>query len=267
MTAKSDKIAKDPMQSLEFQLVARSHEFKSALPDHIPADRFIRAVKTAVLLNTELLAADRQSLGVACMKCAADGLLPDNRDAAFVVMGGKVVYLPMIGGLLKRFRNSGQFKAITAGIVRDGEEFNYWIDEHGEHMKHVPGDGTGKAIKAYAMAETKDGGVMIKVMSESEINKRRSASRAKNSPLWTEWTDEAWQKTVLRNLAKRLPTSSDLDDLIRRDDDLEADKKDNPHPNVKPLTAIADRLDAFGGEQAQPGAEMSDELELKTGAE
>jgi recombination protein RecT len=118
------------------------------------------------------------------------------------------------------------------------------------------------------MAETKDGGVMIRVMTKDEINKRKNVSRAKNSPLWTEWVEEAWMKTVLRNLAKRLPMSSDLDDLIRADDDLYEFNKPNPSPSdVKPITNIPDALDAFGGDEkkeAQPGAEISDELQNET---
>jgi recombinational DNA repair protein RecT len=37
-----------------------------------------------------------------------------------------------------------------------------------------------------------------------------------------DWWDEAAMKTMLRNLSKRLPSSSDLDELIHRDDDEEA---------------------------------------------
>jgi hypothetical protein len=58
--------------------------------------------------------------------------------------------------------------------------------------------------------------------------------------------------------------SSDLDDLIRADDDLyEFNKPNNPPAEVKPITNMVDALDAFGGdeEKAQPGAEITDELE------
>src|SRR4029079_8829555 len=111
--------------------------------------------------------------------------------------------MPMIGGLLTRFRNSGQFKAVTANVVREGEPFKYWIDENGEHLMHEPGDGTGQTVKAYAMAATKDGGTMVKVMTRDEIEKRRNVSRSKDGPMWRDWYDEAAMKTVLRNLHKR----------------------------------------------------------------
>jgi hypothetical protein len=59
--------------------------------------------------------------------------------------------------------------------------------------------------------------------------------------------------------------SSDLDDLIRADDDLyEFNKPNPPQSDVKPITNMVDALDAFGGDEAkeaQPGAEISDEME------
>lgn len=260
MTTKTDK-QKHPMVTLHDHLYARLDVLKKALPSTIPPERFVNVVMTAVRLNADLLACNRESLWIACLRAANDGLLPDGREGAIVPFKDKAQWLPMVGGLLKRFRNSGQFKSISVGIVREGEEFAYWLDEHGEHMRHVPGDGAGTPIKAYAMAETKDGGVMIRVMSEAEINKRRNVSRSKSSPLWSDWVDEAWMKTVLRNLAKRLPMSSDLDDLMRADDDAEFNNPEPAPENVKRITNVAEALDAFGGEESrvEPGAESADE--------
>lgn len=265
MTAIAEKAkAKHPLISLREHFETRTGELKNALPVHIPPERFIRVVLTAVQLNPDLLAADRQSLWNAALKAASDGLLPDGREGAIVPFKDKAQWMPMVGGLLKRFRNSGQFKSVSVDIVREGEEFSYWKDEHGEHMRHVPGDGSGKPIKAYALATTIDGGVMIRVMTEAQINKRRNASRAKNSPLWNEWTEEAWMKTVLRNLAKHLPTSSDLDDLIRRDDELyEFKSAAVPTQPTQEIKNVAAALDAFGAEpKPQEGTEITDELDL-----
>jgi recombination protein RecT len=238
-----------PMIVLREHFEARAGELKNALPAHILPERFIRVALTAVQLNTDLLSCNRQSLWNACLKAASDGLLPDGREGAIVPFKDTAQWMPMVGGLLKRFRNSGQFKSISVGIVREGEDFAYWIDEHGEHMRHVPGDGSGKPVKCWAMAETKDGGVMIRVMNEAEINKRRNASRAKNSPLWSEWVEEAWQKTVLRNLAKRLPMSSDLDDLIRSDDDqydFKPTAAETLAQTSAPITNVVEALERFG---------------------
>jgi recombination protein RecT len=222
---------KNPLVQLKTFLDQRQGELQSALPKHIPPERFTRVVLTAIQTNPELLACSRQSLWNACMRAAADGLLPDSRDGVIVAYKDVATWMPMIGGLLKRFRNSGQFKSVATNVVRQGEQFEYWIDEHGEHLKHVPADGEGEIIKAYAVAQTLDGGCMIRVMPVADIDKRRKASRAANSPMWQAWYEEAAQKTVLRNLCKRLPMSSDLDDLVRRDDALyDFDGKEKREP-------------------------------------
>jgi recombination protein RecT len=256
---------KNPIAIFNTFMEERSPSLRKVLPKHIPPDRFIRVVLTAVQGNASLLACNRQSLWNACMKAAQDGLLPDGRDGAIVPFKDDAQWMPMIGGLLKRFRNSGQFKTIAANVVREGEEFSYWIDETGEHMRHVPGDGTGKPIKAYAIATTQADGTMIKVMTAKEIEQRRNSSRAKNSPLWSDWTDEAWMKTVLRNLAKRLPSSSDLDDLIRRDDELYGFNDATPSNTVR-ITDVNSALDSFSGSDPQrnPAAPSEPERDSNT---
>jgi recombination protein RecT len=218
--------ASHPVVRLRAQLEERAPELKLALPAHIKVEHFVRQVLTACAMNTELYTVDRPSLWLACMKAAHDGLLPDGRDGVILPYRdnnpksrtrGQMIaqWQPMVGGLLKRFRNSGQFLSVTVGIVRENDAFEYWIDENGEHLRHTPGD-VGKPIKAYAMAKTKDGGTMIRVMSKEEIDRRRAVSRAKDGPMWREWWDEAAMKTVLRNLCKHLPMSSDLDEMIQR---------------------------------------------------
>ena len=75
-------------------------------------------------------------------------------------------------------------------------------------------------IAAYAVARTRDEGVYTEVMSRADIDKVRGISKAKDSGPWVQWFDEMARKTVIRRLAKRLPMSTDIDGLIRRDDEL-----------------------------------------------
>jgi recombination protein RecT len=218
---------KHPLLVIRALLEQNREQIHRALPRHISVDRFNREVETLVNINGEIAAVDRKSLIVACLQAAHDGLLPDRREGIILPYrekSGRYIaqWQPMVDGLLKRFRNSGQFRSISSGVVREGEEFSYWIDEHGDHIRHVPGDEIGKILKAYAIAHTKDGGVLVRVMSVAEINKRRAVSKAKDGPMWKDWYPEAAQKTVLRALAKRLPSSSDLYELLHRDDDENA---------------------------------------------
>lgn len=209
-----------PAPTFNEQLDKMKGQVGAALPPHIPVERFMRVVLTAVRGNADLLNADRQSLFEACMKAAQDGLLPDSREGALVIFGKKVQWMPMIGGILKKVRNSGELVSIAAHVVYENDHFEYVLGDE-ERIEHRPAmSDRGKPVLVYAIAKTKDGGIYREVMTVDEVEKVRSVSRAKNSGPWSNWWGEMAKKTVFRRLSKRLPMSSDLDDLIRREDEL-----------------------------------------------
>lgn len=221
----SDEIEKPakrvtPFQEFRSALTALESQFKLALPSHIPADKFIRIVQTAVQTNPKLLEADRTSLYAACMKAAADGLFPDGREAALTPFKTTVVYIPMMAGILKKVRNSGELASLTANVVHEKDGFKYWIDEKGDHINHSPtlNDDRGDIVRVYAVAITKDGANYIEVMSRAEVEQVRNCSRAKDSGPWRDWYGEMAKKTAIRRLSKRLPMSTDLESVIKADD-------------------------------------------------
>jgi recombination protein RecT len=200
-----------------------SPEFQKALPPHVSVDKFIRTLVTAVQNNESLLRADRKSLYSAAMKAAADGLLPDGKEAALVQFKDSVSYMPMTAGILKKVRNSGELSSITAQIVHKNDRFKYWVDADGEHLEHEPNffSDRGPAIGVYALAKTKDGAVYIEVLTEQQVSAIRSVSRSKDSGPWAgPFADEMKKKSAIRRLSKRLPMSSDLSMTIERDDEL-----------------------------------------------
>ncbi len=111
------------------QLEQRAGELKMVLPSHITPEKFQRTMLTAVQADPDLLSADRQSLILACMRAAQDGLLPDKREAAVVVFNENkkvdgnwirrkiATYLPMVYGLRKKILQSGEVTALEVGIV------------------------------------------------------------------------------------------------------------------------------------------------------
>lgn len=215
-----------PYENFRGEFGKMESAFKAALPPHITAEKFMRIVLTAIQRNPKILEADRKSIFQSSMLAAQDGLLPDGREAAMVVYhtkGGKVCnYLPMVSGLLKKIRNSGELKSLSPHCVYQNETFSYWVDEKGEHLKHEPKFAErGEFMCVYAIAETKEGGIFIEVMSKEDIKKVKSVSRAQgeDSP-WNSWFEEMSKKTVIRRLAKRLPMSTDVETLFHRDDEL-----------------------------------------------
>lgn len=216
-----------PVEDLKHAIEDMRPQFQKALPAHIPAEKFVRVVQTAIATNPDIAKASKQSVFAATMKCAQDGLLPDGREAAFVIYFNKgaptVQYMPMIGGILKKIRNSGELASITAELVYDRDDFKFWVDDNGQHIHHAPNmwEDRGELMGAYALAKTKDGALYIEIMSRKQIEDVKNASRAKTSGPWAgAFETEMWRKTVIRRLAKRLPMSTDLDEFIRQDDDL-----------------------------------------------
>lgn len=225
------------------QLEQRAGELKMVLPSHITPEKFQRTILTAVQGDPDLLGADRQSLILACMRAAQDGLLPDKREAAIVVFNENkkvdgnwvqrkvATYLPMVYGLRKKILQSGEVAALEVGIVYRKEleagDFYYRVGVE-PPLGHKPSfdltmDDTGDEliVAAYSIATMKDGTKSYEVMRRFEIDKVREASMTgatrtkrgearKPSGPWVEWFPEQAKKTVMRRHSKVLPMSGDL---------------------------------------------------------
>ena len=245
------------------QLNKMGGEFRMALPPHISVDKFTRVAMTAIQGNADLLGAERRSLFGACVKAAQDGLLPDGREAALVIFKGKVQYMPMIGGILKRVRNSGEVASIASQLVYRNDSFRYWVDGDGEHLQHEPlmfGE-RGEIVGVYALAKTKDGAVYIEVMTKAQVEKVRKVSRASGNGPWVDWWEEMARKTVLRRLSKRLPMSTDIEETIRREEEQYVETEPvPPRPQIQDFTAAEAHEETpeekDGGNEDAPGAHM-----------
>lgn len=218
------EVAIKPIEDVRRNLNLMESQFSSVLPKQIPPEKFIRVVMTAIQDNPDLLLCDRRSLYSACMKCAQDGLLPDKREAALVQFKDQVVYMPMVGGILKKVRNSGELVSITAHCVFQKDYFKFGTDSTrgGDFLEHSPeifGE-KGDLLGCYALAITNNGGMYIEVLSKEQIEKIRECSRAKKGGPWFDWYEEMAQKSAIRRLSKRLPVSTDLQEFLRADDQL-----------------------------------------------
>jgi recombination protein RecT len=78
----------------------------------------------------------------------------------------------------------------------------------------------GEAIGVYALAKTKDGGLYVEVMDKAQVMAVKAASRAKTGPWTGPFENEMWRKTAIRRLSKRLPMNTDLETVIKRDDEM-----------------------------------------------
>jgi recombination protein RecT len=281
-----------PAQSEQRPLTLRDRlnqmtpEFKKALPGHIPAEKFVRTVQTAVQMNPQIAKAcdtqgGMQSLMAACTKAATDGLILDNREAALVTFRqnvkanrndpdkweDRVQYIPMVAGLMKKARNSGEISSIAAHVVYANDTFHYVLGDE-ERIEHQPTFGDrGAAIAVYAIVKMKDGTVQREVMDKAAV--MAIAKQSKNAGQYNPDTGanfgEWWRKTVIRRISKYLPSSSDRDEFLqaveRIDDGFDYEATNNgptepaPQPAKKRGAGAAALKDITPKQAAQPAQE------------
>lgn len=258
-----------PVQKTQQLIESRKAELAKMLPAQIKIDTFERAVNNALMRNPEIAECDPISVYDSAMRCAQDGLIPDNKEAAIVVynskQGKKAQYQPMIDGVLKRLRQSGLIEMIAAKAVFDGDDFDYWFDEDGEHVKYRPdfgASGDRKFKLVFAYAKLKGGEMVVEVMNKAEIDRIRAASKTGGSSYgpWAQWYDRMAVKSALHRLARRLPSSSETMQLIEvaeRDINARFEKSRDitPVQKEKPQSL----LDALGDDiQTTATADMPD---------
>ena len=216
-------VANDIREGLTRDLASQNIE--TLLPKDINIDTFIRAATVAMVQNESLALCEKSSVVMALTKCATDGLLPDGREAALVPYSvqknGKWVkhaeYIPMVDGVLKRARMSGKIKLITGKAVYSEDEFDYFVDENGEHILHRPVyNNRGDFVLAFAFATLADGTLAVEIVDRVEADKIRSTVKGsdKSGSAWSKWFDRMAIKSALHRLSNRLPNSSEIKHLL-----------------------------------------------------
>lgn len=195
-------------------------QFKAALPAHVSPEKFVRVVMTAIQMTPALLEADRRTLFSAAMRASQMGLLPDGREGAIVTFSGKAQFMPMVAGVMKLVRNSGEISTWSVQAIYANDEFEYELGDN-ERIIHKPKLGDrGKVIGAYSIVLMKDGERSREIMGVDEIEAIRKRSRSGGSGPWVTDFAEMAKKTVVRRHSKRLPMSTDLDEAMREDEEL-----------------------------------------------
>jgi len=192
------------IEVLKSNLTKRADDFKLVLPAHITPEKFQRVIATAAIQNPQLLQCDRQSLLLASMKLAQDGLLPDGREAALVpfktrVKGDDDQYhdkwvvqpMPMAYGLRKKILQTGEVLSLETGVVYLSDlQSGHFIYEIGLEppIRYRPNlllpleeTVDDKIVAAYSIARIKNEGGepfwSVEVMRRAEIDKVRQASQ------------------------------------------------------------------------------------------
>lgn len=259
--------------TLRQQVDQMKPEFAKTLPSHINPDKFTRDLQTVLNLNPDLSQASPKSIFASALKAAADGLSLDGREAALVIRNVNVgtkdakkwekqaTYLPMVQGLMKLARNSGEISSLTAQVVYANDKFTYTMGDD-ERIDHQPAgitDEQGAPVAVYAIAKLKDGTVIREVMRKSAVLSigGQGSNSWQYDPAKGQNYAEWWRKTALRRIAKYIPRSSDevgrLAAAIERiDEDFDYGEVEAPAPRIEAPKRVsaAEKLKA-----AKPKAE------------
>lgn len=240
------------------------------LPSNVSFEAFKNAAVVAVTDNPKILQCETQSVFKAVRRLAAAGLVPDGREAALVPFKTKVgsnyidvcQAMPMVLGLIKVARNSGEVTDVRAHIIYQAEvdqgRFVYVAGDD-EQITHDPilfGE-KGEPVGAYAIAKMKDGSTIREVMDKARIDRaRRSGASQLEFPkgggrpsvsadpkgIWATWWEDMWKKTVIRAMIKRLPMSAEDMRRIADLDEARHEMKDITPEPAKPRQNLAQRL-------------------------
>lgn len=223
-------------------------QVQNLLPAHVSFDRFTHAASVAIANSEDLKVADRQSVINALVSCAKDGLIPDNRESAIVVFSKKAAngtwykvaqYMPMIDGVLKRARQSGEISIIATRVVYENDKFRAWLDDNGEHILYEPTLGErGAMLGALAYAKMKTGEFQFEWMNLDDINKVRSASKNSDKGPWVDWYESMSRKSVMHRLCRRLPNNSEIMEMLERGTEMVWQKE----KDITPVTT-AERVE------------------------
>lgn len=226
--------AKSEKATMQAYINRMRPEIIKALPAHIPAERFIRTLLTAISTTPKLAECYPPSYLAAMMECAQNGLeantalglaylIPfyNNRERRYecnFVLGYK--------GYLDLIYRSGQVLSVQVHPVYENDTFTYELGLHPD-LKHIPArTDRGEITDYYAVINLRDGGYIFEVMSVEDIRshaeKYSKAAGAASSP-WKTNFDSMACKTVLKRAMKYAPVSASVMRQIAADETVKTE--------------------------------------------
>jgi recombination protein RecT len=249
----------------------------------ISADRFLTTAKTAIQTHADrdrLEKADRNSLYLAIKKSAGDGLMPDGREAALVVYGNQVQYQPMVQGLVKLARNSGEIESINAEVVFENDEFDLSYGIDGVSFKHAPRwtEERGQPVLVWATVKLKSGEVIARAYPKKRIDQIATRSKMSNNydPNKGKDWEEFWRKAAIRNILKYAPKSTVLDKAMEAADrefqneetfTIELEAKPTEKKETRAAAAVKGKKEESDTDKTEPEVIDADFTEVDTTAE
>lgn len=225
-----------PPVSLADSIKSMEKQFQLAMPRGAEAAQLVRDALTCLRQTPQLAQCDPQSVLGSLMTCAQLGLRPGVLGHAWLLpfwdnkAGGRKAQL-VIGyqGLVELAHRSGQIQSLIARTVYEKDHFDvsYGLNDDLVHKPCLEAD-KGRPIAYYAVAKFTTGGHAFYVMGQQEMLAYRDnhATAQKDGRVFGPWKDHyegMAQKTVVRQLAKWLPKSTDFSRALDVDNSVRVD--------------------------------------------
>ncbi|WP_275779648.1 recombination protein RecT [Paenarthrobacter sp. Y-19] len=256
--------------SIEGQIRSMEAQFQLAMPKGVEAAQLVRDAITVVRQNPKLSQCEPTSLLGSLMTCAQLGLRPG------IGALGHAYILPFWSGKNRRFeaqfilgyqgmvelaQRSGKISSISARIVYKNDTFDvdYGLEEKLIH-KPVLFGAKGESIGYYAVVKFTTGGHTFIFANKSEIEEHRdkfATAKTKEGKIFGPWVDHfdaMAQKTVLRELFKFMPKSTEIQNAIVADESIRLD-----YSPTADLTQVSERVDTSEPQPDSLAGEVVDE--------
>lgn len=167
--------------------------------------------------NTPVLqACTPASIQNTLFKMVVDGLSPSKKQCSFVVRGNKLTLQRDYPGSIALARRFGNMKDVYAGVIYEGDVFEYKIDTTNgmkkitKHEQSFDDLDDSKIKGGYAVVVFNDGSVNTEIMTLAQVKKSWEQGPTKGtSPAHKNFPGEMVKKTIINRACKLLIASSD----------------------------------------------------------
>lgn len=159
---------------------------------------------------------DPESVGMALMDMAVQGLSPAKNQCYFIVYGNQLQMQRSYFGTIAVLKRLERVEDIDAQVVHEGDEFEIGADGMGRTIvkKFIPKfeNLDNPLVGAFAFIKLADGRIDYTVMTKKQID--TSWAQSRQNDVQRKFSDEMAKRTVINRAAKIFINTSDDSDLL-----------------------------------------------------
>lgn len=198
-----------------------------AVPSMVKPERIVRTALTVMRMNPRLFQCTPASIMGCILQSAQLGLEFGTGLAHMVPYKNTATFIPDYKGLVQLMYRSTMVATVKTDATYEGDQFD---DGMGDKPIHIKGDAyydadESKITGFYAAVKIKNGGWVCEWWPKRKVDAHRDKhSPAKNTGPWKTHYVAMAKKTLLKQVAKLSPMSSEMALAVRLDDMAEVGK-------------------------------------------